>query len=83
MQATEHAEQDAMVRQSRDQLDTERWAIFTPKVESGLSYQEITETLNIPEGTVGSRLNRARRDLIDGNWEQHSPGFTPDSFTSQ
>ena len=72
---TDHVEQDeraAMVRQALDQLDPELRAIFTLKEESGLSYQEIAATLGIPEGTVGSRLNRARRELrklIDGNWE--------------
>ncbi|QDV85759.1 ECF RNA polymerase sigma factor SigE [Stieleria magnilauensis] len=66
IEATDQVEQDervAMVRQALDQLDPELWAIFTLKEESGLSYQEIAQTLNIPEGTVGSRLNRARREL--------------------
>lgn len=66
MQATDHVEQDeqvAMVRQALDQLDPELRAIFTLKEESGLSYQDIAATLGIPEGTVGSRLNRARREL--------------------
>ncbi|MCP4891380.1 MAG: RNA polymerase sigma factor, partial [Planctomycetaceae bacterium] len=64
--ATDHVEQDervAMVRQALGQLDPELRAIFTLKEESGLSYQEIAQTLGIPEGTVGSRLNRARREL--------------------
>lgn len=63
---TDHVEQDervAMVRQALDQLDPELRAIFTLKEESGLSYQDIAATLGIPEGTVGSRLNRARREL--------------------
>ncbi|MDV6030684.1 MAG: RNA polymerase sigma factor [Phycisphaera sp. RhM] len=70
---TDNVEQDervAMVRQALDQLDPELRAIFTLKEESGLSYQEIASTLGIPEGTVGSRLNRARRELrnlIDGS----------------
>jgi RNA polymerase sigma-70 factor (ECF subfamily) len=66
MQATDHVEQDervAMVRQALDQLDPELRVIFTLKEESGLSYQDIAATLGIPEGTVGSRLNRARREL--------------------
>lgn len=66
IQATDHVEQDervAMVRQALAQLDLELRAIFTLKEESGLSYQEIALTLDIPEGTVGSRLNRARREL--------------------
>ena len=75
VQQTDHVEQDeraAMVRTALDQLDPELRAIFTLKEESGLSYQEIAATLGIPEGTVGSRLNRARRELrklIDGNSE--------------
>lgn len=66
MEATDQVEQDervAMVRQALDQLDPELRAIFTLKEESGLSYQEIAQTLDIPEGTVGSRLTRARREL--------------------
>ncbi|QDV55392.1 RNA polymerase sigma factor [Rosistilla oblonga] len=66
MQATDHLVHDervAMLRQAMDQLDPELRAIFTLKEESGLSYQEIANTLGIPEGTVGSRLNRARREL--------------------
>lgn len=62
----DHVDQDeraAMVRTALDQLDPELRAIFTLKEESGLSYQEIAATLGIPEGTVGSRLNRARREL--------------------
>ncbi len=70
---TDHVEQDeraAIVRTAFDQLDPELRAIFTLKEEGGLSYQEIAATLGIPEGTVGSRLNRARRELrklIDGS----------------
>ncbi|TWU39870.1 ECF RNA polymerase sigma factor SigE [Novipirellula aureliae] len=68
----EQYERAATVRTALDRLDPELRAIFTLKEESGLSYQEIAVTLGIPEGTVGSRLNRARRELrtlIDGSWE--------------
>ena len=71
----DHLEQDeraAMLRNALDQIDPELRAIFTLKEESGLSYQEIAATLGIPEGTVGSRLNRARRELrklLEGSWE--------------
>lgn len=51
------------VRQALATLAPELRAIFTLREENGLSYQEIAATLDIPEGTVGSRLNRARREL--------------------
>ncbi len=33
------------------------------KEVEGMGYQAIAQVLGIPEGTVGSRLNKARRDL--------------------
>lgn len=62
----DHVERDEraiLVRQALAAIDPELRAIFTLKEENGLSYQEIAATLGIPEGTVGSRLNRARREL--------------------
>ncbi|MFO0915894.1 MAG: sigma-70 family RNA polymerase sigma factor [Pirellulales bacterium] len=38
-------------------------AIFVLREVEKLSYPDIAEALQIPEGTVGSRLNRARRQL--------------------
>lgn len=59
----EQEERVAMVRNALDQLDPELRAIFTLREGNGLSYQDLAATLNIPEGTVASRLNRARREL--------------------
>lgn len=61
--SVEQDERAHLVRQALAALDPELRAIFTLKEENGLSYQEIAATLDIPEGTVGSRLNRARREL--------------------
>ena len=44
-------------------IDPELRSIFLLREVEGLSYHDIAETLQIPEGTVGSRLNRARREL--------------------
>ena len=44
-------------------LDPELRSAFLLREVEGLSYREIAEALEIPEGTVGSRLNRARREL--------------------
>ncbi|WP_145354953.1 RNA polymerase sigma factor [Roseimaritima multifibrata] len=56
-------ERASQVHQALAALDPELRAIFILKEENQLSYQEIAATLKIPEGTVGSRLNRARREL--------------------
>lgn len=49
-------------------------SIFLLKESEGLSYREIADVTGIPEGTVGSRLNRARRQLrehlIELGWEE-------------
>tara|TARA_R110002073_G_scaffold36582_13_gene106531 strand:+ start:2419 stop:2973 length:555 start_codon:yes stop_codon:yes gene_type:complete len=70
--SVEQNEREAVVRQALEAIDPELRAIFTLKEESGLSYHEIAVTLGIPEGTVGSRLNRARRELrrvIEASWK--------------
>lgn len=38
-------------------------SVFLLKEVEGLAYTDIAEVLDLPEGTVGSRLNRARREL--------------------
>ena len=57
-----------------EQLEPLLRSIFLLKESRGLSYREIAEVTEIPEGTVGSRLNRARRQLrehlIELGWEQ-------------
>lgn len=39
--------------------------VFVLNVLEGLSYEEISETLNIRKGTVSSRLHFARKNLIN------------------
>lgn len=59
----EAAEDIRLVQHALGQLTPELRAIISLKEDSGLSYQEIAEAIGVPEGTVGSRLNRARREL--------------------
>ncbi|MBL1217567.1 MAG: RNA polymerase sigma factor [Planctomycetes bacterium] len=56
------------VRDAMERLPDDKRAILVLRVYEELSYQQIAEVLEIPVGTVMSRLNRARaalRDLIE------------------
>jgi len=56
-----------------EQISGEQRAILHMKEIEGLGYEDIADALGIPEGTVGSRLNKARKDLrtslIHLGWE--------------
>lgn len=69
----QRAEQSELMEHALARLDPELRAICLLREVEELSYREIAETLEIPEGTVGSRLNRARRELkqhlIDLGWQ--------------
>jgi len=62
-----------LLEQGLGRLEPELRSAFLLREVEGLSYNEIAEALQIPEGTVGSRLNRARRELkkhlIELGWE--------------
>jgi len=65
---------DAEVLQlAMEQISGEQRAILHMKEIEGLGYEDIAGALGIPEGTVGSRLNKARKDLrtslIQLGWE--------------
>jgi RNA polymerase sigma-70 factor (ECF subfamily) len=59
----EQAERDALVQQALLALQPDHRAVVVMKDLDGLRYEEIAETLNIPVGTVRSRLHRARSEL--------------------
>ena len=48
-----------------DQVDADLRTVFVLREVEELAYREIAEVLEISEGTVASRLNRARRDIKD------------------
>lgn len=58
-------EQRDLMEHALARLEPELRSMFLLREVEELSYREIAETLGIPEGTVGSRLNRARRELRD------------------
>ncbi len=59
------SEKVQMLELALSRIDPELRAIISLKEEQGLSYRGIAESIGIPEGTVGSRLNRARKQLRD------------------
>lgn len=63
-----------------EQLDDEQRQLLTLRVVNDLSYTQIAEVLNIKEGTVKSRLSRARENLRKklvqiGNKKQSSSSY--------
>lgn len=68
------SDQKELLEEALSRLDPQLASIFLLRESEGLSYHEIALALEIPEGTVGSRLNRARREL-----QQHilALGWTP------
>lgn len=63
--AIDYEQMDTEVKQAIEGLSPEFRSVLMLWATMELSYQEIAETLEIPIGTVMSRLHRARRQLND------------------
>jgi RNA polymerase sigma-70 factor (ECF subfamily) len=66
--ATDPAERDprlAAIRTAMQKLHTDQQEVLRLRIEAELSYEEIAVVLNIPVGTVRSRLHYAVRKLRD------------------
>lgn len=59
----ETAEKEALVQKALLELDQESRAVIVLREIERQSYEQIAEALEIPVGTVKSRLNRARETL--------------------
>ncbi len=53
------------IRAALDRLDASKRAIIVLRAQEQLSYEQIAEHLDVPVGTVMSRLNRARVALME------------------
>lgn len=62
-----------VLRLAMEKISGEQRALLHMKEVEGLGYEAIASVLGIPEGTVGSRLNKARKELrtslIQLGWE--------------
>jgi len=61
----EQAEFRARLDRAVESLPADQKSVFILRFHESLSYEEISRTLDLPLGTVMSRLNRARRKLKD------------------
>ncbi len=59
----ERMERSELLQMALGQLEPDLRAIFLLRELEDHSYRELAEILGVPEGTVGSRLNRARSEL--------------------
>ncbi len=62
-EALERSEMQSQVRQAIEMLDVERRTVVLLRDFDGMDYEAIAQTLEIPVGTVRSRLHRARLEL--------------------
>lgn len=63
--AMETAERDRFISQALEELDGEHRAAIVLRDIEGLDYQTIASILDVPPGTVKSRIHRARMVLRD------------------
>ena len=69
----ENVDDKEVLERALGRLEPDLRSTFLLREVEGLSYSEIAEALEISAGTVGSRLNRARRELkqhlVELGWE--------------
>ena len=63
LELLEREERTAAIREAIDALPPHHRAVIVLREIEGMSYQEIARVLSVEEGTVKSRINRARAGL--------------------
>jgi len=61
--ALERSEEEALLRAALARLSSEHRDVLLMKDIDGLKYEEIADVLDVPIGTIRSRLHRARLEL--------------------
>jgi RNA polymerase sigma-70 factor (ECF subfamily) len=73
----ETGERETMVQKALMELDEDSRAVVVLREIEGQSYRDIAEALGIPEGTVKSRISRAREELRQKLKAYVSPAGSP------
>jgi RNA polymerase sigma factor (sigma-70 family) len=82
MAALEQRDRVALLRQALAALpESLRTAVLMRDIQE-LSYQEIADTLSLPEGTVKSRINRGRSELARQIKKLRGADFNPSGSSS-
>jgi RNA polymerase sigma-70 factor (ECF subfamily) len=63
--AIEMAEEERKVHEALGKLCAEHRAVLVMKDMEGMKYEEMAEILDVPVGTIRSRLHRARLEMRD------------------
>jgi RNA polymerase sigma-70 factor, ECF subfamily len=73
--ALERAEEERRVQRALNRLSPEHRAVLVMKDMEGQKYETMAEVLQVPVGTIRSRLHRARVELREvlGREEERSP----------
>lgn len=66
-----------VLARAMEQMSPEHKEILVMVCVKGMQYQEVADALEIPVGTVRSRLSRARNQLIAMMEGPQSPGYGP------
>lgn len=74
--ALEQVEEERRLQRALDRLSPQHRAVLVLKEIEGQKYEEIAEVLEVPVGTVRSRLHRARlelRDILEKEEKERQP----------
>ena len=76
-------EENQILQDALQALDEQQRAILTLRVVNDMSYEEISRVLQIKEGTVKSRLARARENLRKKVLQLRNKSHSPSSKTEE
>ncbi len=80
-EAVERAEEEQKLQQALARLSPEHRSALVLKDLEGLKYEEIAEAMQVPIGTIRSRLHRARvelREILEGLEKKEQPQMNTD-----